>query len=322
MIRPATVQARATKRTVSLDNRIMLDRNGKCEETYWNWSIAPILDRGGEVIGFDHPLAEITTQKIAERRMSSLLRLGEVMGEAKDMQTYWQKMLAGLACLDEHDFPLVILYSVRETEKADGARAVKRTDNSPHGRFCRFEGGLGVPEDHACCPEEFDLATSEEGFASGFRKGLACSPPTMLRRDEGEFPESLEKGIQWRGFGMSCSFFFSAQFVLHYVENVFGDTAGSALPGYDYHLYDPYKLTFHVGEPSSALMVYPLRCASDVLTGFLLVGLNSRRPDDDESRRYVRIFPPVAHELSPCPEPSHAAGPPANTLCSPDSSPS
>jgi signal transduction histidine kinase/DNA-binding response OmpR family regulator len=54
------------------NQRMFLERNGYFEETFFTFSLSPIRDETGKVVGLFHPVTETTARMLAERRVRAL----------------------------------------------------------------------------------------------------------------------------------------------------------------------------------------------------------------------------------------------------------
>lgn len=96
--------------TAFLENqRMFLDRYGYLEETFFTFSFSPIRDETGEVVGLFHPVTELTTQTLAERRLQILRELGDA---AANTQTLAEAAHASIDTIRRHqlDVPFALLY--------------------------------------------------------------------------------------------------------------------------------------------------------------------------------------------------------------------
>ena len=121
------------------NQRIFIDRYGYLEETFFTFSLSPILDESGGVGGLFHPLTEVTQQTLAERRLNILRAVTDSTVNAK---TVAEASTLILACLKdfELDLPFVLWYSVA----ADGKEA-------------NLEGHIGVEKDSLLFPSKIYL---------------------------------------------------------------------------------------------------------------------------------------------------------------------
>lgn len=69
--------------TSFLENqRMFLERNGYLEETFFTFSLSPILNELGEVVGLFHPVTETTAAMLSERRTRALRDIANRAGSA------------------------------------------------------------------------------------------------------------------------------------------------------------------------------------------------------------------------------------------------
>jgi hypothetical protein len=78
------------------DDCLFLRRNGFLEESYFSWSIIPLVGEDGSVVGLYNPAFEKTRRKIAERRMLTLRDVGEKTAAAGEVKGFWGQVIKGL----------------------------------------------------------------------------------------------------------------------------------------------------------------------------------------------------------------------------------
>ena len=184
--------------TMKDDDCLFMMRNGFLEETYFSWSIIPLIGDDGSVVGLYNPAFEKTRRKIAERRMLTLREIGEKTASARAVSDFWELMLEGFE-VNEYDAPLVIAYSLNENEDSDAASSTSSTAAAL--KQCRLEATLGVERGHPCAPETIDLKHDGRGFGSVFKQAINAERPIVLSVEDGTLDESMLQGIKWRGFG-------------------------------------------------------------------------------------------------------------------------
>lgn len=220
----------------------MLWRHDFLEETYFSWSIIPLVGGDGSVMGIYNPAFEKTRRKIAERRMLTLREVGERTATARDVKGFWMEVLESLKCND-FDTPFVMVYSLFDDTETDGSSITSSSASS--AKQCQLEGSLGVPEGHESAPLIADLRSSTEGFVPIFRDVLKTNKPRVLDVTKGEIPEQLLVGLEYRGFG----------------------------------------------DPTKAVVVCPIHPTTGESTlGFLVMGINPRRPYDDDYALFVQLL--------------------------------
>ena len=185
--------------TMKDDDRLFIQRNGFLEETYFWWSLIPLIGSDGTVVGIYNPGFEKTRRNIAERRMLTLREIGERTAAARRISDFWGHLVRGLE-YNEYDAPLVMVYSLQEepseTESASGS-----SSTLPFSKLCRLEGALGIGPGHRAAPELINLRTERAGFAPAFRHALMKNKPVVLQAEDGTLDISTLQGIQWRGHG-------------------------------------------------------------------------------------------------------------------------
>lgn len=184
--------------TMKDDDCLFITRNGFLEETYFSWSIIPLIGDDGSVVGLYNPCFEKTRRKIAERRMITLREIGERTGAARAVSQFWSLVLEGFE-YNEYDAPLVIIYSLNDHEESEAASTNSSTAAAT--KQCRLEGTLGVQAGHPAAPEFIDLKRDPGGFGSIFKQAITAEKPIVISAENGTLDESLLTGIEWRGFG-------------------------------------------------------------------------------------------------------------------------
>ncbi|KAF2189144.1 hypothetical protein K469DRAFT_563709 [Zopfia rhizophila CBS 207.26] len=187
--------------TMKDDDCLFMKRSGFLEETYFSWSIIPMVGENGSVMGLYNPAFEKTRRKIAERRMLTLREVGERTATARDVKGFWGQVLAALT-ENEFDTPFILIYSVSDDNDSDASSL--HSSSLLGAKHCYLEGSLGVPNHHPCAPEQIDLKEGNEGFGRVFREVMKTDRPVVLSIGSGDLPFELMGGLEWRGFGDPC----------------------------------------------------------------------------------------------------------------------
>lgn len=234
----------AGESTMKDDDCLFIRRNDFLEETYFSWSIIPIVGNDGSVSGLYNPAFEKTRRKIAERRMLTLREIGERTASARDMRGFWREVISALD-LNEYDTPFVLLYSVAEDADSDASSMCSFNNASNQVLQCTLEGSLGVAEEDLAAPRTIDLKTGMEGFGPIFREVMRTHKPLNLEIGSEHLPHSLLAGLERRGFG----------------------------------------------DPCSSVVVCPMHPTTGETTlGFLVLGVNPRRPYDEDYSLFVQLL--------------------------------
>ncbi|MBC7699587.1 ATP-binding protein [Aquabacterium sp.] len=122
---------------------IFLERYGYLEECFFTFSFSPIRGETGLVGGLFHPVIEMTSKVISERRTRALRDLAARTSKAKTVD---EALALSAQTLSEYDLdlPFVLLYAL----EPDGhqARLVGTTGLKPNGAASRSTVDLDVPE--------------------------------------------------------------------------------------------------------------------------------------------------------------------------------
>lgn len=230
--------AQATMRD---DQLLFMQRSGFLEETYFTYSVIPIIGDDGAVVGIYNPAFEKTRRNIAERRMLTLRSIGEKTAPTRDIKSFWARLLEGFD-YNGYDVPFVLLYSTVE-EESDGSSV--HSSSWAASKQCCLEGSIGVPEGHISAPKNIDLKSGSDGFAFAFRDVLNANGPIHLRVDDGSLPTHLLQGMEFRGFG----------------------------------------------DPCQSAVVCPIQpTTSENTLGFLVMGMNPRRPYDEDYVLFIDLL--------------------------------
>ena len=90
------------------------------EETYFNLTISPISEGNDGVVGFYEQITETTPRRLGERRMTTILELGEQTAKAHDLKSYWAQVASALS-ENIYDVSFAAVYSVSEgIERTEG----------------------------------------------------------------------------------------------------------------------------------------------------------------------------------------------------------
>lgn len=231
--------------TMKDDDCLFIERSsspGFLEETYFSWSLIPLVGANGSVVGFYNPAFEKTRRKIAERRMLTLREVGERTATAGELRYFWNQVLKGLE-FNAFDTPFVLLYSV--TEDIDSDASSVQSNNVLGSKQFILEGSLGIPDGHPTVPPQIDLKDGSHFFGHVFREVMKTGKPFHLRTEDGTLDSELLRGIEWRGFG----------------------------------------------DPSNAAVCCPIHLTGhDSVLGFLVIGVNPRRPYDDDYNLFIQLL--------------------------------
>jgi len=161
------------------DLLLILDRNSMKEETYFTFSISPIVGSSGNVDGLFCPTTETTRQVVSERRLRTLRDLGTRIA---DLKTAAQACAIAAETLktNPHDLAFGLIYL-----------------SDPDGRKARLAGSVGLVPGSPDSPDLVGLETPDprspwplyEVASSGHARHLA-GPGTSAPLPGGPWPEA------------------------------------------------------------------------------------------------------------------------------------
>ncbi|KAL1650822.1 hypothetical protein SLS58_000941 [Diplodia intermedia] len=233
IINLAMQQGKAT-RVQDLQLSINRDKGFGLEETYYS---------DGTAIGALDEFVETTNQVIGERRMNTLITLGEKASSAKDIEELWNLITTSLEP-NSHDVTYALLYSVRVDDQKTDHESEDLDDSKC--KSCFLESTVGVPDDHPAAVPHFRLTEGDESFSIPFRRAWTSAKPVLLRADDGTLTDPLaDLRVEGRGFSQLS-------------------TTAIVLP------------------------IPPLSGTS--VRGFLVMGMNPRRPYDEDYQIFIRLL--------------------------------
>jgi signal transduction histidine kinase len=128
------------------DQRMLLNRHGLLEEAYFTFSLSPMLDDAGAVLGILNTYVETTGRVLGDRRMATLRALAERTIRARTPSEACAEMRVALSA-NPYDLRFVLLYQVN----GDGSSAT-------------LACGTGVAEDGPAAPRVLLARQEGEGF--------------------------------------------------------------------------------------------------------------------------------------------------------------
>lgn len=93
--------------TWSTDQRLVLDRNGYPEESYFTFSYSPVHDESGGVAGVFSAVSETTERVLGERRLATLAEMAGLMGAADPAEVV--RTASTILSANPGDHPVVLV---------------------------------------------------------------------------------------------------------------------------------------------------------------------------------------------------------------------
>jgi PAS domain S-box-containing protein len=168
--------------TAYLENQPMfLDRNGYLEETWFTFSLSPIRDDSGAIVGLFHPVTETTARMLSERRTRVLRDLAGRAARAHSVADAAAHALDALAGCN--DLPFVVLFL------------------ADHDGGVRLAGQRGLDGDPGSATSLIDLLTGSgagliaEAMASGQAIEVSDLPARCGPIRAGAYPDATERAM-------------------------------------------------------------------------------------------------------------------------------
>ncbi|KAF2165759.1 hypothetical protein M409DRAFT_67100 [Zasmidium cellare ATCC 36951] len=240
----------------------LVQRNDYVEEAYASWSIIPIPGPNGN-LGFYNMVIEVTQDVLNERRMTLLHKLEQCLSSAETVRDFYTQVLAGLQS-DAHEIPFAALYG-------PASRVNNNSLSSAHNS----------PDDDECSSSAQSEPASVFAQAAWTLKGV-------IAQDSG--PEYQSNSLPSTIDLDSGSALFTPWFrdcIVTKTVAVLQASEGT-LPSTLVAAAKPREPQY---QPLAHAVLLPIWTNyQEHRSGFLILGLNSRRPYDADYQRFIRLL--------------------------------
>lgn len=180
---------------------LTLDRGEALEETFWNFTILPIIDKDGQPVGTVNHFDECTTDVVAERRMATILRMGENTTEATNLSEVFKQIES---TLDENiaDIPFSLIYTVEESKLLVPFTRILANVLPPEWEIfrtktCELSNTVGIERGDEAITENFRMS-DDHPFVQQFRNAWIRREAVMLDVAEGTLPAKFSRVYKGR----------------------------------------------------------------------------------------------------------------------------
>ncbi|WWD16672.1 hypothetical protein CI109_101102 [Kwoniella shandongensis] len=235
----------------------------KLQESYQTWRYVPIKNKDGSIMGLFNQSIDVTDTVLLERRVGSLRDLSEQMLQARSVKEYYE-VIADVLEQNKADSPFALCYRVQVTDQDVSA--------STHVEAI-LQCTTGVPDGHPSSPYKVHV-TLQNRQRANFPHSDRISSPTLsaisaLSSGSNRIVHSVPEGNQW-----------PIHKALSTRQCVLVDDCSDLISGYPLRQWDEL--------PYSAIVVPICSEASmDIPDAVLIIGLNVRRPYDEEYDNWV-----------------------------------
>ncbi|KAK4574723.1 hypothetical protein LTR86_001564 [Recurvomyces mirabilis] len=131
---------------------VLLQRSDYKEQSYWDFSLLPILGQDGHALGLFSELVETTSKVRGERRRHSVLHLNDCLAAAQTLEELWPALFNGLKHAAD-DAPAAIFYSVTD--------AVEEQESYSYPIKCTLQGTIGLDAKKSDIVQSFILENGQ-----------------------------------------------------------------------------------------------------------------------------------------------------------------
>ncbi|KAK8861422.1 hypothetical protein IAR55_002241 [Kwoniella newhampshirensis] len=234
----------------------------KFEEGYQTWRYVPIKGKDGSILGLFNQSIDVTGTVLLERRIATTRDLSEQMLLARSLKEYFE-ITADVLDQNKADAPFALFYRVQMTDNDGPNLNVAAT----------LECTTGVPDGHPSAQEKI-IITLPTKHRANFPNSDRLSSPTLsaisaLSSGSNRIIHTVAEGSQW-----------PIARALNTRQCVMVDNCEELIRGYPISQWD---------ELPYAAIVVPI-CSDgsvDIPDAVLILGLNVRRPYDDEYDNWI-----------------------------------
>jgi PAS domain S-box-containing protein len=109
-------KARRGEASFLKNQRMFLQRNGYLEETFFTFSISPIRDESGKVVGLFNPVTEMTEASLGQRRSLAIRELTSKGLNCSSVLEAWKLVVKTLETF-QNDLPAVVIFEKKENQE-------------------------------------------------------------------------------------------------------------------------------------------------------------------------------------------------------------
>lgn len=196
LIKPAILYGKPIRVDKEL---VFLERNGITEETWWSFTISPIIGPNGYAVGAVDTFIELTSSVILQRRREILNKLNEDVARVSTLKDLWTRFVVSLDP-SRDDIPYSLIYAVDDSDSTASTSSWAQPTRS-----YTLEAYMGIdPSHHSSIPKSFDLlkdSSEMSGTIQACRMAWDLRQTVVLRKEDGTLPLDLAVAIPNRGYG-------------------------------------------------------------------------------------------------------------------------
>lgn len=182
-----------------------IQRQGFLEESYWDFTLLPVFDERGVVVGSYNELTESTAFVMSERRSGEVNKLSDLVRSAHTLDELWPAVLQSVE--NSPEVPFAMLYTVMDdTSESDESSESKSSASSstPLPKKCILNGSVRLPEDYPQV-NSFSLVENCEETDAGIiqpcLKAWKTRDWVILSSQDGTLPPALASSVARSKYG-------------------------------------------------------------------------------------------------------------------------
>lgn len=237
---------------------MFLERHGYAEETFWNFTMVPIIDPAtGKGVGLIDEFTEVSAQVADDRRRVTVNNLSNNIKKADTLPHLWTSVLESME-VAEIDVAFTILYAivddVPEREEEGKSSTSGSQSTTYHPKKLVLVGTVGIPSEDTNLIDSASLPVlhTDSELIRLCSEAWETRTAKYIRTKDGTLPAWLSTPISTRSFG----------------------------------------------DPIRTALVSPLRSAGDDVLGVLVTGVNPRVPLNSSYKLFLNITAEICEKAA------------------------
>ncbi|EME78838.1 histidine kinase [Pseudocercospora fijiensis CIRAD86] len=177
---------------------------GFLEELYWNFTLLPVYEELGKVVGTYDELTESTTAVVSERRRGEINDVSKSLRSAPTLPDLWPAVLGSIRSAE---VPFALVYAVVDDvpEKSKPSESNSSGSSSTvHPKKCLLYGSVGISDDYQDKVDPFPLNEQNDyndSIVQACLKAWKTKRNVALSSQDDTLPASLISAVATSRFG-------------------------------------------------------------------------------------------------------------------------
>ncbi|KXT06013.1 hypothetical protein AC579_846 [Pseudocercospora musae] len=191
--------------TTRIDEFVLpIQRQGFLEESYWNFTLLPVYDELGTVVGTYDELTESTAAVVSERRRAEINDVSKSLRTARTLPDLWPAVLKSI---QSADMPFAMMYAVVDDvpERPEPSESNSSGSSSTvHPKKCVLYGSVGISDDYQDTVDTFPLNeqnNNSDSIVQACLKAWKTKRNVSLSSQDDTLPAALISAVATSKFG-------------------------------------------------------------------------------------------------------------------------